>query len=362
MSNFILMQTINFIKVASDRGIIIGAIIFFSIVLSIIMASILGRNKISRYDLASASIEKKRKIFKKTAGKMNFSKDHVIFMEKLASKYNLDSPLPILTNQRIFSNILKSEIAELDNVSDKAAENEKMMIFDIKQKLDMTQLTAKEITTTKNLHKGTDISLQCEEGNLSYPTRIAANLKNALVVKMPVIQGTDKFIKWKKRQPLAVSFRKNNNSYEFKTKITGFTKIKDEMCIGLQHSNSIVKKINRKFFRKEINKLCYFFSIAIQESGYAWKKKKQAVISDPKGKLGTIIEISSGGCSIKSKTFLQAGTLIKIEFEIKKGKTIFVLGKVKKTNKEEGVFIMHIQFTKISKITLNNINSFIYGT
>jgi c-di-GMP-binding flagellar brake protein YcgR len=76
---------------------------------------------------------------------------------------------------------------------------------------------------------------------------------------------------------------------------------------------------------------------------------------------GTIVDISAGGLGIQSASALPAGEFIKIEFSPGGGNQA-AFCKVIRMNKLRTVGgIMHLQFVKISRRTLNSILSYVYG-
>ena len=95
--------------------------------------------------------------------------------------------------------------------------------------------------------------------------------------------------------------------------------------------------------------------------GKGKNRQKKAVLADAKGRLGNILEISAGGCSIKSGNSLQKGELIKINLDLEQNK-MGILGKIVNTRREGiGTTIMHIQFTTISRANMNSIHTYVYG-
>ena len=98
------------------------------------------------------------------------------------------------------------------------------------------------------------------------------------------------------------------------------------------------------------------------ETGAGRKKKRSAVVEQSKRHLGTVADISAGGCSINSLNPLPQGQLIKVEFEFEHGTRIAVFGKIKRFAKSKvrgGV--MHVMFTKVSGRYLNRIYSYVYN-
>ena len=99
----------------------------------------------------------------------------------------------------------------------------------------------------------------------------------------------------------------------------------------------------------------------IVDAGKGKEMEKQAVVNKNRRVLGTLQDISTGGCAILTNNPLQKASLIKVDFEPEKGKPVTVYGKVKGlTPKKPRGAIMHVQFTNVSRIHLNSIRDFIY--
>ncbi len=78
--------------------------------------------------------------------------------------------------------------------------------------------------------------------------------------------------------------------------------------------------------------------------------------------MGTIMDVSAGGCAIKSAAAIRTGEYLKVDFDDSQGRTLAVLGRTVRTNKSSGIGgIMHIQFMKVPRRALNAINAMVYG-
>jgi hypothetical protein len=75
----------------------------------------------------------------------------------------------------------------------------------------------------------------------------------------------------------------------------------------------------------------------------------------------TLIDLSSGGCGIKTNYPLKPGNLIRIQFEPNRRDKIIAFGKVKSIRKTRPVgAVMHIQFNNLTRQNLNKINAYVY--
>jgi len=169
-------------------------------------------------------------------------------------------------------------------------------------------------------------------------------------------------VRWQKWSPVHVFFWKSNGEgYSFESKITGYNSLKGVSAVFLQHSNKIAKAKQRKYRRRELDRPCYFYPVRVMVAGSGKNQTKKAFVETKRGSLGTVIEISAGGCSIRAARALPTGALIKVDFETYRGKPVSSYGKVVNTHKAgaEGQ-VMHIMFTRLSRNNLNHINEFVY--
>ena len=365
MNSLFLLQT-TIIQTADKTTIYItgGVVIAFMLLLIISAHTGGGGNKVVGGGTSAKPVSARagRRKFRKYAKTIGLNQLQVKLLEDISKKYRVSSPANFFINSKVFNTTLKKAIQDFDNGSyaPEVKESYKMALFGVKQRLDRYSGVKKSFNTTRQLKSGQKINL-VSDSEVRYQSQIVANLKDAVCVSIP-LQSDGTYIRWKKWQPLDVSFwERGDKGFSFKTKVIGYSTVKNETCIMLQHSNSLVQSQQRKFPRKELGKHCYFFRINIMTIGKGKNKGKKAVLNDAKGRLGNILEISAGGCSIKSGNSLQKGELIKIDLEMDK-KKMGILGKIINIRREGiGNTIMHVQFTKMSRANLNSINTFVYG-
>jgi len=75
---------------------------------------------------------------------------------------------------------------------------------------------------------------------------------------------------------------------------------------------------------------------------------------------GNILDISIGGCSIKSAAPITANQRIKIEFTREDHSIVVALGEVLRINRAGANTIMHVKFLKVPRKSLNSINAMVY--
>ncbi|MCL2294743.1 MAG: PilZ domain-containing protein [Spirochaetes bacterium] len=379
MTSQILLQAMPFAELpqadARTTSIMIGIIIGFFLVL-ILGGSIAGKKGSSGGGgylksglkttgaVKSANTWANRRKFKKMAKNIGLSSVQIKVLEELADKHKIGSPVTFFNSPKVFNITMKKAIQEYDSgaYSPEVRENYKMLLFNAKQKLDKSAATDKKITTSRQLSAGKSITITTGTGE-KYSSHIVTNLKDYMCAVVPTrYDGT--MLKLSKWENVKVSIiEKGDKGFFYDSKIAGYTTVKGTSCVMLQHSNTINTSKQRNFPRKELGKSCYFFKINVVTLTEGKEVVKKAIIDDnAKGRLGSVLEISAGGCSIKSPNYLNKGELIRVDIDIEKKQSVSALGKIVNTRRAGlGAAIMHVQFTRTSKKNMNSINSYIYG-
>jgi len=77
--------------------------------------------------------------------------------------------------------------------------------------------------------------------------------------------------------------------------------------------------------------------------------------------LGTVVDLSAGGCAIQTMSPFDRGKLVMVEFDIDRKAPIRAFGKVMSVHRRKGRGgIMHVKFTGVTRQHLNRICSFVY--
>jgi hypothetical protein len=76
--------------------------------------------------------------------------------------------------------------------------------------------------------------------------------------------------------------------------------------------------------------------------------------------MGNIIDISAGGCSLKTNTPVNEGQRLKIDFTREDDSIVAALGQVLRHEKAGISTILHVKFLKVPRRSLNSINAMVY--
>jgi len=360
----LLQEAIMTLKKESNTTMIIGIIVF---VVFIMLLVISGRNSSSTSSYSKSSSGKRtgkynKRLFAKKAANLGLVKAEIRTLEYLIKTYKISDPYNLLRNSTTLNTTLKKALNRLeDDITPvNIKEGQKLILYRIKQKIERNSEKKQIMTGTKQLNPGQKLHLSTP-GGTRYESQVSSNLKDYLGVQIPRDDHENQ-IRWKKWTKVLVFFwKKNGQGYSFSSKVSGYNNIKGVPSLFLQHSKSIQQAQQRKFRRKPMGKPAYFYPIRIITSGYGKNQKRKAVVDTKSGILGTIIEISAGGCSMRASYPLGIGELLKMEFEAIDGEKITAFGKVKSIKRIRPMGgVMHIMFTKVSQKNINSINSFIY--
>ena len=176
--------------------------------------------------------------------------------------------------------------------------------------------------------------------------------KNALGTSLRVARGT--------RAALSF-FTKANKGFSVEGQITGTMNTDFGTGLQVSHNGKIKPLIKRKFRRKETAMKCEFFMVMVEEIGKGRKKTSKFVVDNRKFS-GTVLDVSIGGCSIKTTAPVQISSRLKINILDEDDEAISVLGQVLRTNRS-GVrgTVVHIKFLKVPRRAFNTISAMVFG-
>lgn len=363
---YLLITTIPTLKKSNTFSIYVGIGLFIAFIIFIILsgkssASSSSRSG-SRRSSRSAGGKYNKRTFRHRAAAMGFTKPEIRTLEYLIKLYKVRSPYNLLRNTETLNSTLRKALLRIeeDIASKDVKEGQKLILYRIKQKVELNSEKKEIMAGTKQLKPGQKLHISTP-GGVRYPSMVTSNLNNYLGTRIPSDEHGNQ-IRWRKGTKVLVFFWKSNGQgYSFESKVSGYNNIRGVPSLFLNHSKSIHQAQQRRFRRKQLGKPAYMYAIRIITTGFGKNQQRKAVVDTKSGALATILEVSAGGCSLRSTYPLGPGELMKLEFETFHGQKIVAFGKVKSTSKLHPVGgIMHVMFTKVSRDNINKINAFIY--
>jgi len=364
---YLLATTIPTIKKGNTTSIYVGIGLLVAFFAFIILSGRSSTNSMSRRSTSSRSSSGsrgtyKKKVFRKRAAALGFTKAEIRTLEFLIKLYKVKYPYNLLRNTDTLNSTLHKALTrvEEDIADPNVKEGQKLILYRIKQKVELNSEKKQIMTGTKQLKPGQKLNISTP-GGIRYHSMVTSNLSNYLGAKIPADEHGNQ-IRWRKGTKVQVFFWKSNGQgYSFNSKVSGYNNIRGIPSLFLQHSKSIHQAQQRRFRRKQLDKPAYMYAIRIITTGFGKNQQRKAIVDTKSGALATILDVSAGGCSLRSTYPLGQGELMKLEFETVHGQKVYAFGKVKSVARIRPVGgIMHVQFTKVTRENINKINAYIY--
>jgi len=154
-------------------------------------------------------------------------------------------------------------------------------------------------------------------------------------------------------------FTKSSEGFSLSGHVAGYLETDRGSGLQITHTGKLKPLVKRMYRRKQVSIRCDIFIVHLSEP--EGKKKPPRLILDSRKFAGTVLDISAGGCAIKTSASIQAGLRLKISIDYDDGQFIHVLGQVLRTNRSGTAgTILHIKFLKIPRRAFNSINAMVY--
>lgn len=241
-------------------------------------------------------------------------------------------------------------LIEQSTESDKDIQHKIAVLFSTRNILENTTIGI--INTTRQLREETKLNISFNKEKITATVHSAEeeylsvdSPKNVLGSQIKIAKGTAVNI---------LFFNKYNKGFTFETKVLGYGTLRGHQVMYLAHSNNIKLLSKRRFRRRQTDIACLLFLVYIESD-----KKKQRMVVAKRRITGNIVDISVGGCSVKTTTPVQVGARFKIEFKQGENKAA-ALGQVLRTNKTGIKYVIHMKFLRLTMKSMNQINAYVY--
>ncbi|MFP4363932.1 MAG: PilZ domain-containing protein [Spirochaetia bacterium] len=341
----------------------IGSILIFFAVIFLFSIIIFIGQKVTGKGSKNHSVKFNQKNFRKTAKRIGLNRQQTNLLLKMVKLYDVKHPYHLLSNSGLFDSILKRVINNIEhsNVPSPQLEKRKNMLYQIKQILERHAQSRSKLKSTRQLHLGQHVILS-PEGQGKFHTKIAQNSKKYLGLLCPTHDDNTP-VRWKKNTLLKVfADQEQGIGYLFTSKVLGYKSADGVATLAIKHSDTMKLIHKRKHRRKDLQVPAFFYPVSVQQVNTESGPQKRATVDSKNHKIGTLVDISAGGCGIRTLVPLKQGQLLKVVFEKDRNNPITAFGKVVKLHRMANQsFLMHVQFTKVSLESTNRINDFIYS-
>jgi len=327
----------------------------------LLVASLISRRRVPRTD---AELQRYNSgIFRRTAKSLGLPEPHVAMLENLVRLCKVKQPFLVFSSASLLDDTLKKGLYSLESTRDLTAEERekrRAIIFQIKQIIEGNARKGAVLSSTTFLRPGQNLSVT-PEGATTFSSKVISNMKDFLTVSAPAAPAGAS-TRWMRGTKLAVYlWRDNDAGYSFVSKILGYDTVKGVSSILIQHSKTLRREQRRRSRRRELMRACFYYPIRIAELDQGRKGDRKAIVELNMRTLGTVVDLSAGGCAIQSLNPFDKGRLVMIEFDIDKQAPVRTFGKVMHVHRQKtrgGV--MHVKFTRVTRQHLNRISEFVY--
>jgi c-di-GMP-binding flagellar brake protein YcgR len=297
---------------------------------------------------------------RRLANSYGLDKDQTKALEYVFRTDDVSDPERVLKNPSLMDKHFKRAYKQIERSaeSDEDAQRQIAVLFSTRNAIEVSQNSGGGINSTEQI--ANNMAAVITTGRETYPVRVISSRGENVTVECPRnALGTPIHLPRGVKVTLSF-FTKSSKGFSFESRVLGMADSSDGPALQLAHSNRVKPLTKRRFRRRQAALTCTFSLVRVEEVKEG-RKKEQRMVVDKRRFNGSIMDISIGGCAIKTSTPVTAGSRLKIEFVYSMERPLAVLGQVLRTNRSGTVgTVVHIKFIKIPRRTLNCVNAMVF--
>ncbi|MDR2143052.1 MAG: PilZ domain-containing protein [Treponema sp.] len=231
------------------------------------------------------------------------------------------------------------------------------LLFSVRNIIDVTQNTSAEVPTSQQLSVNQAAVLTVNQE--SYSVKVLSAKGDGILVDCPR-NAIGTLIRFPRGTRVTLAFfTKTNKGFSFTSQALGVIDTPSGPALQLSHSGRPKAMTQRRFRRRQSILECGYYFVRVEDMK---NKKGPRMVVDARRYTGSVVDISIGGCAIKTGASVPVGSRLKIEFEYSRSVLpVAVLGQVLRMNRG-GISntIMHIKFLKVPRKAMNAINAIVF--
>jgi hypothetical protein len=284
---------------------------------------------------------------------MGFDREQVKMLDYVLRSGAVNDPERVLNNAALIDKHFKRTYRLIERTSSSDEElNERLsVLFSARNLIDAHFQDNATTTSTRQIPEKTPAVLTIDKVN--YPVKVLSSRGDTLIVENPQRSAGSRIHPASGSKATLALYTKSSKAFSIETRVLGTTDTADGPALKLAHSGQIKKLSARRFRRLQVIIDTGFFFV------YPDPKTKKSVV-DKRRNVGKIMDISIGGCSIKTTSSVNQGQRVKVEFLHNDGSIIAALGEVLRISHSGINSIIHIHFLKVPRRSSNSINAMVY--
>ena len=304
-----------------------------------------------------------KKELRQVISQYGFNAEQAEFFTRLCTANLVGSPVYLVENSEAFNTLVNDTFRRLQLIHAPTNEQEKSktILFTIHETVENRRKLSQTISSTRSLQNGQPFTLITRK-NEHYPSIVLYNSAAGLHCKVPHTVFGDELRLPARSRVRIIFYTSGGQTYEFPGRILKYETVNNETRMILAHTAYITAFPNRLHDRKSFRTPCLFSHVTMKNMVTGRNAEHKFVVST-KAFAGTIRDISSGGCSIETAAVPPVGDYVSIKFILEKKIEDTAIGKIISINRTDKhrEAVMHIQFAKMPRASLNRIFSFIYN-
>jgi hypothetical protein len=188
---------------------------------------------------------------------------------------------------------------------------------------------------------------------VNYPVQVISTKGDTIAVDNPKRAAGSLLHPARGSKATLAFYTKTTKGLLIDTRVMGTAEVNDTPVLQLAHSGQVKRLSARRFRRRQIIIDTGFFFVSTDS------RTKKSIV-EPRRYQGKIMDISIGGCSIKTVSTINAGQRVKVEFINNDETTIAALGEVLRITRTGVNAAIHVKFLKVPRRSLNSINAMVY--
>jgi len=284
---------------------------------------------------------------------MGFNREQVKMLDYVLRSGGVTDPERLLRDPALIDRHFKRTYRLIEKTSSSDEElNERLsVLFAARNLIEAHFQDSSTATSSRHIPENTPAVLTIDKVN--YPVRVLSSKGDTLIIENPQRSAGSRIHPASGSKASLALYTKSSKAFSIDTRVLGSTETADGPALKLAHSGQITKLSARRFRRLQVIIDTGFFLVHKDE-----KTKKMTV--EKKRNIGKIMDISIGGCSMKTTTSVSQGQRIKIEFLQNDGTIIAALGEVLRVSRSGINTIIHARFLKVPRRSSNSINAMVY--
>jgi len=296
--------------------------------------------------------------FYQIAKARRLTKGEIEVLKRLVVANGVTKPTIVFTSNNVLDSCIQRAIRKLGLKEMKGESKDNLInaYYRLRSKI-IRSRGIKRVTTTRDIPIGARVRVTLSNYG-SFPVKINKNEDNYLGISIPVLPP-GKIIPWGRKKVSINYWRQNDAGYTFETRVIDIIITDEIQTLCLKHTNKVKRVQKRLYPRKSIRLPVIFSKLRIIEE----EGKKKAIVDRKESHWGTVVDISVGGLSVETTAPIDKKNYIRVEFEVREDYKIVAYGKVKRIERNpiRKTWMMHTQFTKITKKDRNEIFALLYN-